>query len=138
MLLNFAVNNPIRNQSNPRLLACSLSADKTLEAPKVQVEATDTKQYTAKDVEPEVASRGDAASQYIPHAESAAKLVQAQFDHAGGKNATIAFGYSNGVALDAYIGSAIENTKKKRHSCIFPREAQQGRTQHCWFYDAGL
>jgi hypothetical protein len=104
MLLNFAVNNPIRNQANPGLLACSLSADDTLTSAK---EAADTKLYTAKDVELEVASRGDAASQYIPHAEAAAKLVKSQFDNAGGINTTIAFGYSNGVALGAYIGSAI-------------------------------
>jgi hypothetical protein len=103
-----------------------LSADKTLESPKVQVVAADTKQYTAKDVELEVASRGDTASQYIPHAEAAAKLVQAQFNHAGGKNATIAFGYSNGVALGTYIGSAIEDTKDNGILASFLKKLSKG------------
>lgn len=104
MLLNFAINNPIRNQANPGLLACSLSANNTLISIK---EAADTKLYIAKDVELEVASRGDVASQYIPYAEATTKLVKSQFDNTSGINTTITFGYSNRVALGAYIGSAI-------------------------------
>lgn len=83
-------------------------------------------QYTAKDVELKVASRGDTVSQYIPHVEAAAKFVQAQFDYAGGKNTNVAFGYSNGVALGAYVSSAIENIKENGIFASFLEKLSKG------------
>ena len=114
MLLNFAVNTPIGDPTRrPTVHACTTSSSTEVGNSKVQlISEPNTPQYEAKPSQAEVAWRGGEASQYSSDLETAAQIMQALFDSPLSLNTTIAFGYSNGVAVGAYVGSMLDHKKE--------------------------
>ena len=129
MLLNIAVNTPLRDSDmGLELYACTLSSTEGFGMSEAQVsKSPNSVQYSPKDVEMDIMWRGEQADPYSPHAEAAAQLVQAQFDHPAGQDARIAFGYSNGVVLGTYIGSMIGKDPEKGLLASFLETLRKGR-----------
>lgn len=117
MLLNLVVSNPTGDPNLPEpLYACSTSAlDKIGTSKSETNHISSATRYSTKNVQMETAWRGEELTSHdLSHAELAAQLVQSHLDAPASQNATIGMGYSNGVALGAFIGSKMENRSKDR------------------------
>lgn len=115
MLLNLAVNNPSGGpEDRQTLYACTRSTDGHFGDPTTPIPgASSPAQYATRNVQVETAWRGENASQYASHIEAAAQLVQDQLNSPVSRNATIALGYSNGIALGAFFGSKMEKSEDR-------------------------
>jgi hypothetical protein len=128
MLLNFAVHNPRGDlKTHHPLYACTASNKTDFGDSNFQASsASNSARYSVKSVQMETAWRGDDTSQYSSHVEATAQLVQAQMNLLASKNATIALGYSNGVALGAFFGSMMDKGKDKSLLQTFLDKLRQG------------
>ncbi|KAJ6073194.1 hypothetical protein N7467_011279 [Penicillium canescens] len=128
MLLNLVVSNPTGDPNiRQPLYACSTSGVDKIGTSKAEALNTPSAtRYSTKNVQMETAWRGEETSQYSSHAEVAAQLVQSHLDAPASQNATIAMGYSNGVAFGVFIGSKMEKSKDKSVLQSFVTKLRQG------------
>ncbi|OJJ85483.1 uncharacterized protein ASPGLDRAFT_73421 [Aspergillus glaucus CBS 516.65] len=128
MLLNLVVSNPTGDPNiRQPLYACSTSSVDKIGTLKAEVLNTPSAtRNSTKNVQMETAWRGEETTQYSSHAEVAAQLVQSHLDAPTSQNATIALGYSNGVAFGAFIGSKMEKSKDKSVLQSFVTKLRQG------------
>ncbi|CAG8418245.1 unnamed protein product [Penicillium salamii] len=128
MLLNFAVHNLKESiDTHHPLYACTASnetdfGDSNIQAPN----SSNSTRYSVKNVQMETAWRGTDTMQYSSHAESIAQLVQTQIEMPASMKASIAMGYSNGVALGVFFGSMMEKGKDKTLLQKFLDKLHQG------------
>ncbi|KAJ5607976.1 hypothetical protein N7537_004595 [Penicillium hordei] len=118
MLLNLVVSNPTDDPNiRQPLYACSTSGvDKIGTSTAEVLDMPSATRYSTKNVQMETAWRGEETSQYSSHAEVAAQLVQSHFDAPVNQNATIAMGYSNGVAFGALLAPRWRRARTRASS----------------------
>lgn len=108
MLLNFAVNNPIRDAAgHPVIHACVPSESRSRDGSEFSSSVQPSlPSYSVREAQAEIAWRGDGASQ-PSNVDNALQQLQVLLQHPSSINTTIVYAYSNGTATGAYMGSMI-------------------------------